>query len=248
MDRLAKLENNIAVIDVDDVLFFTTSLWFDRVMHCEELLEYAKPEFKKLKETYEYTKDFFYNYKRDKYLFSDWILREDLTEDERTKATDMILNLMKENNFYQDDKLKATPLVSALRSMAAFPSINITKYMFVTRTLDGTKDDKIELLKFYFAPILNKIEICLVPRFENKANLLGDCESHIRLIIDDEFSNIFDYLKGCKNLSDCIILLPETGYNSKLSAEEWNEIGELTKDRNIEINHYSYENFGYMNE
>lgn len=234
MEKYRKV-NGVAIIDVDDVLVFTTSLWFDRIVENRSILEpYMKENI--IPYNYNYENNFLYNYGRSTYLFKDWLLREDLNEKEIETASKLINDIHTNNDFYSDPKLYPTQMASALRRITHFSSMGIDKIFLVTRTMSSTNKQKIEMLKFMFQPIINKIEIILIDLNEKKSDFVNSLSENILLIIDDDLYNIYDYLENCDNINNSLILIPETGYNTNFDSDKY----ELSKNKETNIVYYDY--------
>lgn len=241
MEMMSNFSGTI-ILDVDDVLFYTTSLWFHKII--EEKFEILAPYlnmnvFSFDFNDYSYDKYFLFNYNRKDYLFSDWLLKKDLTEEQKKFAIAEIFNCY-ENNFYLNPLLRETELTRTIRHLGKSRQMNIDKIVLVTRTTDNSKEDKLTLLKNTFNNIKNKVEIILVQPHEKKSEAIKEYEN-ISIIIDDELRNVYDYIDNGENVKDCSILIPSYAYNCEYYNEDIHfdsNMEEKAKEKNIDVCYY----------
>jgi len=233
MLKLGNVKKGSIVVDMDDVLTYTTNLWFYCVMNNKNLLTKIKPEVIPLNYNYN---DFF-NYpliSRPTYLFSDWLLKESLTEKEKQAAMQDILKvyLNESDNFYKE--VITTRLGEFIPTLFKYKHFNFDKVYVVTRTFDIYTDAKIKCIKRILGPIIENVEILFVDINEKKSDVIKDIEN-ISIIVDDELSNMYDYLDNSgDNINDCIMLIPLYSYNSIFDPAY---LEKATK-RNIMVEYY----------
>lgn len=242
MEKLLNYSGTV-ILDVDDVLFYTTSLWFHKIIEekFEKIASYLDMSVFDFKfQDYTYEKFLMYNYNRKKYLFSDWLCRKDLTEEQKNFVISEIFECY-ENDFYLNPLLKETELTNSIRHLGRSRQMNVDKIVLVTRTTDKNKDDKLKLLRNTFNNIKSKVEIILVKPHEKKSEAIQEYDN-ISLIIDDELKNIYDYINNGENVKDCSILIPAYGYNCIVLNNDIifdKEVEEKAKEKNISINYYN---------
>ena len=234
MLKFEKLSKGSMVIDMDDVLVFTTSLWFKSIVDKREIFE---PYFKEgiIPKDYSYDdKDFYYPMTRPVYNFAEWLLKEDLsTEDELIGRRFIMEAYIEIHDLYQ--KVIPTPMVSSLINLFLAKNFNFDKLYVVTRTFEETEIDKINAIKFLFHTIVKDVEIIIVEPLEKKSDAIKDIKK-VALIIDDELSNIYDYIVNSENIDDCVSMIPKTGYNKDFDKEYLKK----AEDRNIIVQYYEY--------
>lgn len=237
MLKLGEIKPGSAIVDMDDVLVYTSNLWYKFIMDKYNIFEPYLDKDVSDNTLYNYKDYFNYPLTRPTYLFSDWLLKKDLSEVDRNIAIEFIFEAYKEHfvDFY--DIVKPTNLVQGLNLLFGYKHFKIDRLYIVTRTLTGFESGKTKCIQRLFSPIINNVEILFLERFEKKSDVVKDIKN-ISLIIDDELHNIYDYMDNCnENINDSVIMLPLTGYNSPVDPKYL----ELAKKKNIIIQHYTYD-------
>lgn len=234
MLKFEKLSKGSMVIDMDDVLVFTTNYWFKCIVDRYEIF---KPYIKEniIPEDYDYDgKDFMYPMDRPTYYFADWLLKEDLSIEDNLIGRRFIMEAyLEQNEFYQ--RALSTPIVSPLIQALKSHWFTFDKLYVVTRTFDEKEKDKIKCIKYLFHQIIDQVEIIFVNANEKKSDAIKDIEK-VSLIIDDELSNVYDYLDNCDNIKNSTIMIPKAGYNSIIDKKYIKK----AEDNNIILRHYDY--------
>ena len=232
-----KMEGTI-VVDVDDVIIYTTPLWFKRIMDNLDYMDYYLND-EWIPKNYNYQKDFNYPYIRPTYMFNDWLLRKDLSKEDYEEGSKYIMDFHFNNNFYFDNNLKFTKLAESLCQLVKFSAYQLTKIIFVTRVPDinnkELQNQKIKVLQNYFSNILQNIEIIIVDKNEKKSDIVKEYKN-ISAIFDDELWNIYDYIDNCNNLEGCTFMIPYTNYNINFSTDYLKK----AHDKNAIVKYYKY--------
>jgi hypothetical protein len=237
-----KMEGTL-IIDVDDVIVYTTPCWFKRIMDNFEDFDYYLNDdmIPNFPENYNYynKENFMYPYTRTTYMFNDWLLRKNLSKEDFEEGSKMLMDLHCNNDFYLDFDLKFTQLADALKTLVRFSAYKFTKIVFVTRVPDATnknlKEQKIKMLKDYFSDILKNIEIIIVDKFEKKSDVVKEYKN-ISAIYDDELFNIYDYIDNLNNIEGCTFMIPFTNYNMNFSTDYLKK----AHDKNAIVKYYKY--------
>jgi len=240
-------EKAIAIVDVDDVIIYTTALWYDRIFNLPDIFE-KYVDKNQLLIPYNYNKNFMYNYSRPTYLFSDWLLKKNLTPEEWVEGDKLIMDIVKDSHFYDSDKLLPSNMLFGIKFLISNNTKNnLEKVIFVTRGFPSSMDSKIKLIREYYKDVMGKIDIITVGRYEKKSEAIQDYkDENIALLIDDEVHNIVDYLENCPFIKNCNILIPKYGYN--YSEENMKQLDKaLVKaiKNNNEIQYYDTNHFSF---
>lgn len=230
-----KNEKRTFIVDVDDVIVFTSSLWYDRIYRDPDTF---KPfiDINKILRDYNYEKNFLYCQSREKFYFKDWLLREDLTPEERKMGEEKIMSVYLNDNFYLSNRLLPTSMLFALRNLLTMNTYNVDKLVFVTRSYPENMNSKIEMIRTYFANVMNKIDIVIVDCNEKKSDAVKEYDN-VTLVIDDEIHNIQDYLENSK-FKDCLYLIPSYGYNHLEDDEYVSKLNNKANENNSLICYY----------
>ena len=234
MLKLGEVKPGSMIIDMDDVLVYTVNLWFKYIMDRYELFKsYLNEDV--IPDNYDYITHFNYPLSRPTYLFTDWLLKKDLSMEDQLIGRRFIMEAYHEhiNDFYKN--VTATPLVDSIISMFKYKDFKFDKIYIVTRTLDNFEKEKTECIRRLFSPIINKVEIIFTEIGEKKSEAIKDIEK-VSIIFDDELSNIYDYIDNCNNIDNCIMMIPTTGYNVPFD----NAYNEKIKKHNITVRYYNY--------
>ncbi|MCQ2738511.1 MAG: hypothetical protein MJ224_07880 [archaeon] len=227
------IKTGTIVLDMDDVLAFTTSYWFKLIY---DRLDVFEPVINKnmIPDDYEYNKDIYYPMERPTYYFADWLLKNNLTTDEELFGRKCIMDIfISNNNIY--DYISPAPIIPSIIDMFNNKSFKFDKICIVTRSFDEHYLSKTAFIKRNFASIIDNVEILFTDIDEKKSDVIKNIE-HVSLIIDDELSNIYDYIDNSTNIEGSTILIPRTGYNQDISKEYLKK----ANDKKISVNYYSY--------
>jgi len=235
MLKLGEVKPGSMVVDMDDILVYTTNLWFKYIMDNYEIFKpYLNEDV--IPENYDYSTHFNYPLTRPCYMFTDWLLKEGLSVEDQLVGRRFIMEAYHEQVNYFYRTVISTPLVDSLISMFKYKNFNFDKIYIVTRTFDNFEKEKIECIKRLFAPIIKDVEIRFTDIGEKKSDVIKDIEN-VSIIFDDELSNIYDYLDNSgDNINNCVMMMPITGYNTPFDKEYENK----AKDRNITLRYYNY--------
>ena len=232
MTKFNNIEKGNIIVDMDDVLVFTTSLWFANLyIHQNRYKSFCKKDIFPI--LFDIDRDFMYPLTRPTYYFNDWLLDESLSDEEKKDIGDLIFKEYTEDKTFYD-RVDPTPLVGSLISLVKSKNFKIDKLYVVTRTVEGQEKTKLECIKRIFAPIINKVETIIVDLNEKKSDAIKDIKN-IRLIIDDELKNIYDYIDN----TDCngsIMMIPIAGYNIHFDKEYIKK----SEEKNISVQYYNY--------
>lgn len=220
------------VVDMDDVIVFTTSLWFGKICTHRDLFE---PYFKKdiIPKDYDYERYYAYPLLRSEFYFKDWLINPNISKDKIEYINNLILDILrKDPDFYS--QVDPTPIVPALISMVKYKGFKVNKLYIVTRSYDENIQSKKKCIQKIFAPIIDKVEIIIVEPNEKKSDAIKDIPD-VRLIIDDELSNIYDYIDN-SNLNQTKIIIPRTGYNINFTKEYIDK----AEEKKLDIEYYTF--------
>lgn len=234
MLKLKNIKPGSMIVDMDDILVYTTNLWFKSIMNKYNIFE---PYINKAQIPKDYTYEKYFNYplSRLKYTFSDWLLKKDLSIEDQLIARRFIMEAYLEiDNFY--DKVQPTNLAAGLISMFNYKDFNFDKIYIVTRTFDEFTKSKTECIKRLFSPIIKDVSIIFVDPSERKSDAIKNIKN-VSIIFDDELSNMYDYLDNCNdNIKNSIMMLPMCGYNMPFDKEYLKK----AEEKNIIIRYYNY--------
>lgn len=236
-DFIVPARGKCIVCDVDDVLLYTTPLWYKILNDRKHLIkDFIKPNV--FLDGYNYEDHFGYPLSRDEYYFDKWLLRDDISKDDREKCKEIILNCIDEEGFYRNPLLKVTNLAKTLNDMISFKNnFGIEKVYFVTKTTpkDPNRDDKITIIKNLFSNHINKIEIVFVKAHEKKSEFIDSITYEIASIFDDHLENMRDILMNCNNISNTILMVPQFGWNDKFDES----LLKMSQEKNAPLKLYN---------
>lgn len=235
MLKLGEVKPGSMVVDMDDVLVYTVNLWFKYIMDNYKIFKpYLNEDM--IPENYNYDTHFNYPLSRPCYLFTDWLLKKDLSPEDELVGRRFIMEAYHEQVNYFYKSVTPTPLVESLITMFRYKKFKFDKIYVVTRTFDNFEQTKTDCIKRLFAPILKNVEIRFTDIGESKSDVIKDIEN-VSMIFDDELSNIYDYLDHSgKNIDNSIMMIPMTGYNTPFDREYEKKANE----RNIILRYYNY--------
>jgi hypothetical protein len=119
--------------------------------------------------------------------------------------------------------------------MFNYNHFKFNKIYIVTRTFEEFMNAKKDCIKKLFLPIIKDVEIIFTGMTETKSESIKDIEK-VSLIIDDELSNIYDYIDHSNNIDNALVVIPMTGYNTPFSKEYL----EKAKEKNLMIKYYNF--------
>jgi hypothetical protein len=194
------------VTDCDEVLTDISPLWVSKIHEEREFFEkyfYLNPTFNHMG-----VEDYKKVLQRPEFHINKWMRKKDLilSEDEEKNLFDRFYSLYDNDDFYEE--CLPTKMAEGLYKLSLQRYVN--KIYIVTRTSDGTRDSKTKWLETHLSN--PKFEIILVGRNEKKSDYIKDLED-VKMIVEDELSNIHDIVDNCKNLSEVDLYIPATGYN-----------------------------------
>lgn len=238
MQPLPKTER-VAIVDVDDIIFYTTSLWYDRIyLHPKNFVDYINPN--KIILPYSYENDFLKIYDRDKFYFSDYFLKEDLSEEEKKAGNKAIMDIYLKDKFYDSPKLLPTAVLFYCKKLLQYPELGINRIVFVTRTFPEHAQAKVDIIRDYYKDVMNSVDIIIVEPDEKKSDAIKEYDN-IGIIFDDELKNILDYLENSNHIQYAMFMIPEYGYNSMSNpnnSEMIQKIIDLADKSHNEIHYY----------
>lgn len=238
MKPFPKIERT-AIVDVDDVIFYTTSLWYDRIfLNPGKFKEYVDPD--KIILPYNYEKDFLKIYDRECYYLSDYILKKDLSPEKKKEGEKAIMDIYLKDSFYNSNKLLPASILFYIKKLLQYKELGINKVVFVTRTFPEHSKSKVEIIRDYFKDVMSDIDIIIVEPNEKKSDVIEEYND-IALIFDDELKNILDYLENSKHIKYAQFMIPEYGYNSMNNPnnkEIIEKIIKLAEESNNTIQYY----------
>lgn len=194
------------VTDCDEVLTDISPLWVSKI---HEEREFFKKYFF-LNETFNHMgrEDYRKVLERFEFHLNKWMRKPNLnlSADEEKHLFDKFYSLYDNNEFY--DECIPTKMAEGMYKLSLQRYVN--KIYIVTRTSEGTRDSKEKWLKTHFAG--PKFEIIFVGRDEKKSDYIKNIEN-VKMIVEDELSNIHDIVDNCPNLKEVDLYIPSTGYN-----------------------------------
>jgi phosphoglycolate phosphatase-like HAD superfamily hydrolase len=194
------------VVDCDEVLTDISPLWVKKIFDNREYFD----EYFNLPETFDHNTEEGYKFvlSRPTFHLNKWLLKEglNLTTDQEAELFKKFYELYDNDDFYSE--CSPTRMAEGIYKLSLQRYIN--KIYIVTRTTEGTKDSKEKFLRTFFAS--PKFEIIYVPMGEKKSKYISQLEN-VKIIVDDELSNIHDIIDNCPNLEEVDFYVPYTGYN-----------------------------------
>jgi len=203
------------VTDCDEVLTDISPLWLQKIFNNKKYFS----RYYNLPEKYNYKTEEGYKYALSRPIFymDDWLLKKDikLSEKESKELFQRFYSLYDNNDFYAE--CEPTKMCEGIFKLTLQKYIN--KVYILTRTTDGSREGKEKFLKtFLNSP---KVEIIFVGKDEKKSDYINKIDN-VRMIVEDELTNINDILDNCPNLKECDFFVPYTGYNDP-NAELFNK-------------------------
>jgi len=204
-------KKGVAVVDMDDVLTYTTDLWFKYIYDKKEILE-KYIDFNKIPSAYSYEIDPHFPLRRPCYNFAEWLLKKDLSpEDELIGRRFIMEAYLEQPDFYKDVKINEK-IVETLTGLIKFKRMEVTGICVVTKTFSEFEEAKSDCIKKMFSTVIDKTSIRFVEILEKKSDAIKDIDC-VAVIYEDELSNVYDYILNSSNAENSIIMIPLTGYN-----------------------------------
>lgn len=235
------LDSKIIICDVDDVIVYTTSLWYDRIFNKPHIFS-KYIDINKMIFPYHYRENFMFPYTRNTFYFIDWLKKDNLSQEELNDFSKLIHKVYEENHFYLSNKLLPSAMLFSFKRMLYNKKLNLEKLIFVTRTFEKNREDKIEMIRTYFRDCMDKVEIVIVDLNEKKSEAVSEYTDtdKVVLVLDDEIKNIDDYIENNK-FKNCNYLIPKYGFNSKdEDIEHLIKLNENIKDISSSVHYYSH--------
>jgi phosphoglycolate phosphatase-like HAD superfamily hydrolase len=194
------------VVDCDEVLTDISPLWVQKIIENRDYFD----KYFDLPETFDYNTEEGYKFvlSRPTFHLNKWLLKEgiNLTTDQEAELFKKFFDLYDNADFYSE--------CSPTRMAEGIYKLSLQKYVdkiyIVTRTSEGTRESKETFLRnFLSSP---KFEIVFVGKEEKKSDYIKKLDN-VKIIVDDELSNIHDIMDNCDNLNEVDFYIPYTGYN-----------------------------------
>jgi phosphoglycolate phosphatase-like HAD superfamily hydrolase len=194
------------VTDCDEVLTDISPLWVSKI---HEEREFFKKYFY-LNELFDHmgVEDYKKVLSRPEFHINKWMRKKDLTlsENEEKELFDKFYSLYDNDDFYRE--CIPTKMAEGIYKLSLQRYVN--KIYIVTRTSDGTRESKRKWLETHLSG--SKFEIIFVGRDEKKSDYIKKLDN-VKMIVEDELSNIHDIVDNCDNLHEVDLYIPSTGYN-----------------------------------
>lgn len=202
--------NNIkrinVVTDCDEVLTDISPLWVKKIWENREYFG----RFFNIPETFDHenTDDYKKVLSRPEFHLNKWLLKDDLqlSEEEEKELFEKFYSLYDNDDFYSE--CIPTKMCEGIHKMIGRKDVE--KIYVVTRTSDGTRKSKEHFLRTHLNS--DKVEIIFVGRNEKKSDYINKLDN-VKMIVEDELSNIHDILDNCPAITEADLYVPYTGYN-----------------------------------
>jgi hypothetical protein len=194
------------VVDCDEVLTDITPLWVHKIMENREFFD----KYFDLPEAFDYKSEEGHKFvlTRPTFHLNKWLLKKDLnlTKDQEDELFKKFYELYDNEDFYTD--CEPTKMAEGIYKLSLQKYVE--KIFVVTRTSNGTKESKERFIRSFLPS--PKVEIVFVGMGEKKSDYISKLPN-VKMIVDDELSNVNDIIDNCTHLSEIDFYIPYTGYN-----------------------------------